>query len=89
MVSLWAMHGRYILDCYVRRGLQLKLPACTRARGLRVNEARRRGARERRRTQRALRAHQQEVGINENGEECQNLPSESDMRSTAPHFWES
>ncbi|CAK0890069.1 unnamed protein product [Prorocentrum cordatum] len=29
MVSRWATHGRYILDCYVRRGSQSKLPACT------------------------------------------------------------
>eukprot|EP00959_Pyramimonas_sp_CCMP1952_P298573 6245489-Pyramimonas_sp.AAC.1 len=68
MVSLWAMNGRCILDCCVRRGCQLKLPACTHARELRGNEARERGVRERQRTQRALRAQKDKVEINESGE---------------------
>eukprot|EP00959_Pyramimonas_sp_CCMP1952_P327263 6851097-Pyramimonas_sp.AAC.1 len=40
MVCSWAMHKRYIIVCCVRRGNQLKFPACTHARYLRVNEAR-------------------------------------------------
>ena len=58
----WWLYGRYILDCCARRGNQLKLPACAPARDLKVNEARGRGAGERRRRQRALRA--QEEGRN-------------------------
>ena len=46
----------------------MKLPACAPARDLRVNEARGRGAGERRRRQRALRAQEEKGGIFEGDE---------------------